>query len=93
MKPAHAIYGKTREIKLLIESYGFVSRAIFGSTARGTDVDGSDLDILATMPCRHARQNLTVRHPASRRGVGSPDWISCRFQPRECHARSLEAVD
>jgi predicted nucleotidyltransferase len=27
-----------------------VSPAIFGSTARGTDLDGSDLDILATIP-------------------------------------------
>lgn len=50
MKPSHAIQGKTSEIKLLIESYEFVSPAIFGSTARGTDVDGSDLDILATVP-------------------------------------------
>src|SRR6218665_2224087 len=43
MKPSHETQGKTSEIKLLIESYGFVSPAIFGSTARGTDVDGSDL--------------------------------------------------
>lgn len=50
MKPSHAIQGKTSEIKLLIESYGFVSPAILGSTARGTDIDGSDLDILATIP-------------------------------------------
>lgn len=50
MKPSHAIQGKTSEIKLLIGSYGFVSPAIFGSTARGTDLDGSDLDILATIP-------------------------------------------
>lgn len=50
MTPSHAIQGKTSEIKLLIESYGFVCPAIFGSTARGKDVDGSDLDILATIP-------------------------------------------
>lgn len=50
MKPSRAIQGKTSEIKLLIESHGFVSPAIFGSTARGADVDGSDLDILATIP-------------------------------------------
>ncbi|WP_341961867.1 nucleotidyltransferase domain-containing protein [Pseudomonas sp. RC10] len=50
MKPSHAIQGKTSVIKLLIESYGFVSPAIFGSAARGTDVEGSDLDILATIP-------------------------------------------
>jgi predicted nucleotidyltransferase len=50
MKPSHAIQGKASLIKHLIESYGFASPAIFGSTARGTDVDGSDLDILATIP-------------------------------------------
>ncbi|RJX79073.1 nucleotidyltransferase family protein [Pseudomonas sp. LS-2] len=50
MKPSHAIHGKTREIKLLIESYGFVSPAIFGSAARGNDEEGSDLDILASIP-------------------------------------------
>jgi predicted nucleotidyltransferase len=49
MKPSHAIQGKTSEIKLLIVSNGFVSPTIFGSTVRGTDVDGSDLDILATI--------------------------------------------
>lgn len=50
MKPSHAIQCKASLIKQLIESYGFASPAIFGSTARGTDVDGSDLDILATLP-------------------------------------------
>lgn len=49
MKPSHAIQGKASLIKQLIESYGFASPAIFGSTARGMDVDGSDLDILATI--------------------------------------------
>lgn len=49
MKPSHAIQGKASLIKQLIESYGFTSPAIFGSTARGMDVDGSDLDILATI--------------------------------------------
>lgn len=50
MKPSHAIQSKASEIKLLIESYGFVSPVIFGSAARGADTEGSDLDILATTP-------------------------------------------
>jgi predicted nucleotidyltransferase len=50
MKPSDAIRGKTGEIKRVVESYGFVSPGIFGSTARGEDVDGSDLDLLASIP-------------------------------------------
>jgi predicted nucleotidyltransferase len=50
MKPSDAIKGKTDEIRKIIESYGFVAPGIFGSTARGEDVDGSDLDLLATIP-------------------------------------------
>jgi len=50
MKPSDAIRGKTGEIKRVVESYGFVSPGIFGSTARGEDREGSDLDMLATIP-------------------------------------------
>ena len=50
MKPSDAIRGKTGDIKRAIESYGFISPAIFGSTARGEDREGSDLDLLATIP-------------------------------------------
>ncbi len=53
MKPSDAIRGKERAIRRLIESYGFVSPLLFGSTARGDDREGSDLDLLATIPpCR-----------------------------------------
>ncbi|MDS9589746.1 nucleotidyltransferase domain-containing protein [Pseudomonas sp. HTZ1] len=50
MKPSDAIRGKERAIKRLIESYGFVSPLLFGSAARGDDREGSDLDLLATIP-------------------------------------------
>jgi predicted nucleotidyltransferase len=50
MKPSDAIRGKTGEIKRVVESYGFVAPGIFGSTARGEDEEGSDLDLLATIP-------------------------------------------
>ena len=50
MKPSDAIRGKAGEIKRVIESYGFVAPGIFGSTARGEDREGSDLDLLATIP-------------------------------------------
>lgn len=50
MKPSDAIKGKADEIRKIIESYGFVAPGVFGSTARGEDRDGSDLDLLATIP-------------------------------------------
>lgn len=50
MKPSDAIRGKEGAIKRLVESYGFVSPQLFGSTARGDDHESSDLDILATIP-------------------------------------------
>jgi len=50
MKPSDAIKGKADEIRKIVESYGFVAPGIFGSSARGEDVDGSDLDLLVTIP-------------------------------------------
>jgi predicted nucleotidyltransferase len=56
MKPSDAIRGRTIDIKRIIESYGFVSPGIFRSTARGEDREGSDLDLLATIPDSMAGQ-------------------------------------
>ncbi|QKL09254.1 MULTISPECIES: nucleotidyltransferase family protein [Pseudomonas putida group] len=50
MKPSDAIRGKEGAIKHLVESYGFVFPQLYGSTVRGDDQEGSDLDILATIP-------------------------------------------
>ncbi|MFK0271169.1 nucleotidyltransferase family protein [Pseudomonas asiatica] len=50
MKPSDAIRGKESAVKHLVESYGFVSPSLFGSTVRGDDRDSSDLDLLATIP-------------------------------------------
>lgn len=56
IKPSDAIKGESEEIRKIIESYGFVTPGLFGSTARGEDVDGSDLDLLATIPDHMAGQ-------------------------------------
>lgn len=50
MKPSDAIQGKTKEIKQAVESHGFVDVRIFGSVCRGEDREGSDLDLLVTIP-------------------------------------------
>ncbi|MHC8381263.1 nucleotidyltransferase family protein [Pseudomonas sp. LB3P14] len=54
MRPSEAIKGKTDEIRKTIESYGSVAPGIFGSTARAEDEEGSDLDVLATIPVEMA---------------------------------------
>ena len=59
MKPSQAIIGKQDEIKEIVESYGFVHTRIFGSTARRSDKEGSDLDIVARIPsCMTGRISL-----------------------------------
>jgi len=50
MKPTEALLEKTEEIKRLIETYGFTELKLFGSAARGDDNEGSDLDLLVTIP-------------------------------------------
>lgn len=50
MRPTDAIRGKEGDIRRLIETYGFIEPKLFGSAARGDDHDGSDLDLLATIP-------------------------------------------
>ncbi|HDS1733320.1 nucleotidyltransferase domain-containing protein [Pseudomonas sp. BP8] len=54
MRPSDAIRGKTNEIKQAVESYGFVDVRIFGSVCRGEDREGSDLDLLVTIPAERA---------------------------------------
>ncbi|WP_433735236.1 nucleotidyltransferase family protein [Pseudomonas monteilii] len=50
MRPSVAIQGRTLEIRRLVESSGFIDVRIFGSVCRGEDREGSDLDLLATIP-------------------------------------------
>lgn len=50
MRPTEAIRGKEGDIRRLIETYGFTEPKLFGSAARGDDHEGSDLDLLATIP-------------------------------------------
>ncbi|AVD91492.1 MULTISPECIES: nucleotidyltransferase family protein [Pseudomonas] len=50
MKPSVALKGKRDQVRRVVETYGFVSPKLFGSTARDEDREGSDLDLLATIP-------------------------------------------
>lgn len=46
MKPSIAFYAHRAEIRQLIEAHRACNPRVFGSVANGTDVDGSDLDVL-----------------------------------------------
>ncbi|MBF8674033.1 nucleotidyltransferase domain-containing protein [Pseudomonas fulva] len=50
MRPTDAIRGKAGDFRSLIETYGFIEPKLFGSVARGDDHEGSDLDLLVTIP-------------------------------------------
>lgn len=50
MRPSVALKGKRDQVRLVVETYGFVSPKLFGSTARDEDREGSDLNLLATIP-------------------------------------------
>ncbi|HDS1743933.1 MULTISPECIES: nucleotidyltransferase domain-containing protein [Pseudomonas] len=50
MKPSDAIQGKTQQIRQAVEACGFVNVRMFGSVCRGEDIEGSDLDLLVTIP-------------------------------------------
>lgn len=50
MRPSDTRRWKEAEIRRLIETFGFIELKLFGSVARGDDHEGSDLDLLATIP-------------------------------------------
>lgn len=46
MKPSQALLENRVAIRNIIESHCVMNARVFGSVAKGTDTDGSDLDIL-----------------------------------------------
>ena len=50
MRPSDALKGKRDQVRQVVESYGFASPKLFGSIVRDEDREGSDLDLLATIP-------------------------------------------
>lgn len=46
MKPSVALHAHRAAIRCIVESHRAVNARVFGSVARGDDVEGSDLDIL-----------------------------------------------
>jgi uncharacterized protein len=46
MKPSDALTAHRNELRQLVSRYGLSHPRVFGSAARGTDTDESDLDLL-----------------------------------------------
>ena len=49
MRPSEALEAKRDEVRAIIAGSCVSNPRVFGSVARGEDVDGSDLDILVTV--------------------------------------------
>lgn len=51
MKPSEALESKKQAVREATSRYKATNARVFGSVVRGTDVDGSDLDVLVdTLP-------------------------------------------
>jgi uncharacterized protein len=50
MKPSAAIAEHSHRVREILTRFRMVNPRIFGSTARGEDAEGSDLDILVEAP-------------------------------------------
>ena len=46
MKPSEALTAHRDELRYLISRYGLLRPRVFGSVLSGTDMDGTDLDLL-----------------------------------------------
>ena len=46
MKPSAAVHRYQAEIRRVVEAHGASNPRIFGSSAKGTDTEGSDIDLL-----------------------------------------------
>ncbi|WP_156327391.1 nucleotidyltransferase family protein [Pseudomonas sp. NBRC 111128] len=90
MKPSNAIRGKEGAIKRLVESYGFVSPQLFGSTVRGDDQEGSDLDILATIPSSKTGRISLFDIAALEDELQVPAWDRKRAGRAQVRGRSGE---
>jgi predicted nucleotidyltransferase len=50
MRPSQALAIHRAELRQLVSRHGLLRPRVFGSVMRGTDTDGSDLDLLVDAP-------------------------------------------
>lgn len=52
MRPSEALERHRDEVRAIVKRFGADNPRLFGSVARGEDVEGSDIDILVDLPER-----------------------------------------
>ena len=60
-RPSQALAEHDAEVRAAIAECGAHNPRVFGSVARGTDVSGSDVDILVTVPPENAWRFVSLR--------------------------------
>jgi predicted nucleotidyltransferase len=50
MRPSEALERHRDEVRAIVKRFGADNPRLFGSVARGEDVEGSDIDILVDLP-------------------------------------------
>jgi predicted nucleotidyltransferase len=90
VEPSEALAKHRDDIHRLAKRHGAINPCVFGSTARGEDVDGSDLDILIDTLAGTTLFALGALFEAlkSELGVGV-DLVTIRKLPTEIRFRVL----
>jgi predicted nucleotidyltransferase len=86
MKPSEALRANRDRLRALTTSHGVLHPRIFGSVVHGTDVEGSDLDILVdpsastTLLCLSALQIEAERLLGVHVDILTPRSLPARFR-------------
>ncbi len=90
MKPSEALEKHRDDIHRLARRHGAVNPCVFGSTARGEDAEGSDLDILVDTLAGTTLFDLGALFEALKAQLGvGVDLVTIRELPPEIRARVL----
>jgi uncharacterized protein len=90
MKPSEALERHRDDIHRLARRHGAVNPCVFGSTARGEDADGSDLDILVDTLAGTTLLDLGALFEALKAELGvGVDLVTVRELPEEIRSRVL----
>lgn len=84
MKPSDAFQSHRAEIRRVVEAHHACNARVFGSVARGLDMDGSDLDILVDPTQETTMFDIGAMRLELRRLLGVPvDVVTPHALPAE----------
>src|SRR5579863_7211636 len=90
VKPSEALEKHREDILRLTQRHGAVNPCVFGSTARGEDAEGSDLDILVETLAGTTMFDLGALFEALKAELGvGVDLVTIRELPPEIRTRVL----